>query len=107
VTSELTAAARAVLRDDGASGTHDGDWACLQQESSLHRVLTNVDVDASTFAFRAVLAPVGEVVLIEGSGSTTREAGRFVVPTRDARAFTRGSPCRLSKGAGTQPCTFG
>jgi RNA polymerase sigma-70 factor (ECF subfamily) len=69
-------------RADGASGTNDGTWACLKQESSLHRVLTNVHVDASTLEFRAVLAPVGEVVLIEGSGGTTREVGRFLVPAR-------------------------
>ena len=58
------------------------NWACLKQESSLQRVLTNVHVDASTLEFRAVLAPVGEVVLSEGDGSTTREVGRFVVPAR-------------------------
>jgi len=46
------------------------------------RVLTNVHVDASTLEFRAVLAPVGEVVLSEGDGSTSREVGRFVVPAR-------------------------
>ena len=69
-------------RADGASGTNDSNWAYLKQESPRQRVLTYVHVDASTLEFRAVLAPVGEVVLIEGDGSTTREVGRFVVPAR-------------------------
>ncbi|HEU4419645.1 MAG TPA: carboxypeptidase-like regulatory domain-containing protein, partial [Planctomycetota bacterium] len=69
-------------RADGASGTNDGTWAYLKQESPLQRVFAYVHVDPSTLEFRAVLAPVGEVVLIEGGGRTTREVGRFVVPAR-------------------------
>jgi hypothetical protein len=69
-------------RADGASGTNDSSWACLKQESPLMRVMTYVHIDASTLEFRAVLAPVGAVVLVEGDGRTSREVGRFVVPPR-------------------------
>jgi hypothetical protein len=44
--------------------------------------MTYVHIDASTLEFRAVLAPVGAVVLVEGDGRTSREVGRFVVPPR-------------------------
>jgi hypothetical protein len=66
----------------GTPNDRDGGIAWLQQDTTPHRVLAHVHVDAATLEFRAPLAPVGDTVLVTGSGSATRELGRFVVPPR-------------------------
>ena len=57
-------------------------WTELQQSRGDVTVRVPVDLDATTLTFRAVLAPVGEVVLRQGTATGSTDVARFVIAPR-------------------------